>query len=98
MTGNNQPERLWIVRCGDGTSLLWEREVRLSREEIFALLRRLLCRKMEPDDIVDEVLRVREDKEPLLFAVHAQGEMLWTCHGQLYYRANPVGSEQAAAA
>ena len=90
MNIDNESEKLWTIRCEEGASLLWEGEVRLTRPDMIDLLGRLLCRWLEPDEIIEETMLAREGKVPNLFAVVEEGETLWTREGLIHYRAAPA--------
>lgn len=87
---DGETEKHWTISREEGAGLLWEGAVRLTRPEVIDLLGRLLCRRLEPDEIIEEVRLARAGKEPNLFAIVAEGEILWTREGLLHYRATPA--------
>ena len=73
--------KLWKVTCCDGAEEKWTREVSLSDQDMHALLKMLLSRCLEPDEIIDSVL----EKRNLLEVRALEHGGLWTSQGGLLH-------------
>lgn len=75
-------EELWNVTCIESTDEKWTEEVRLSTQEMVALLQMLLCRTLEPYEIIESVTGKRSD---LLEVRSEKNGDLWTASGNLLH-------------
>ena len=68
-------EEVWKVSCFDNDEEEWSKEVRLSEQEMRILLQMLLCRKLEPHEIIESVTGERPN---LLTVSSGETGNLWT--------------------
>ncbi len=80
-------EKIWEVTCSERDQDKWTKEVRLSPQDMIALLKMLLCRTLEPHEIIDSVT----GKRPNLLEISEEGGIFWTNGNNLfYYTARPL--------
>lgn len=84
-------EEMWQVRCSEGTIEKWTEKVFLSDEDMRALLQMLLCRNLEPHEIIAAVERRRE-----LLEVRESEDTLYTVEGLLQYEATKLTRDQGS--
>lgn len=85
-------EEMWEIRCSEGTTEKWTEKVFLSAEDVRILLQMLLCRNLEPHEIIAAVERKRE-----LLEVREEKDFLYTVEGLLQYEAKKLTRGQGSA-
>ena len=75
-------EEMWKVTCSEGTEDKWTKDVRLSDQDMRALLQMLLCQKLGHHEIIESVVGNRD-----LLEIRQDDGSLYTVEGLLQYTA-----------
>ncbi len=78
---------LWLVTCLESMEEKWTEEVRLSNQDMRTLLQMLLCRTLEPHEIIAAVTGRRDH----LLEIRQEGNGMYTAASTvLHYTARKV--------